>query len=172
MTHIIFKGGKQTTLNFYRRSLLAAAALTEEDEEEAEMDDSIGNTSIDSTESTTSSKPQKAPVALVGIGWVIRCREEKVKVGEEEYLVDLADQTVFAKVRFLTRRPLLAAQILLLTQHALRAFLPAAPQVDATQAHARHDGPSSPSPSSTYPIARGLPAVCRAGQASKHAVCS
>lgn len=172
MTHIIFKGGKQTTLNFYRRSQPAAAALTEEDEEEAEMDDSIGNTSIDSTESTTSSKPQKAPVALVGIGWVIRCREEKAKVGEEEYLVDLADQTVFAKVRFPTRRPLLAPQIFLLTQHALRAFPPAAPQIDAAQAHARHDGPPSPPPSSTYPIARGLPAVCRADQASKHAVCS
>jgi hypothetical protein len=33
-------------------------------------------------------------VHLVGIGWVIRCREEKMRVAEGDYKVDLADQSV------------------------------------------------------------------------------
>jgi hypothetical protein len=64
-------------------------------------EDGAANTSVDSV-AAEPAKPQRVPPALVGIGWVIRCREEKARVSEDEYRVDLREQAVFQKVR---RRP-------------------------------------------------------------------
>ncbi|KAL7413104.1 hypothetical protein BDY24DRAFT_340990 [Mrakia frigida] len=41
----------------------------------------------------------KGPIHMVGIGWVIRCKEEKKRVSEFEYKVDVAEQSSFQKVR-------------------------------------------------------------------------
>lgn len=107
VTHIIFKGGRPTTLAFYRKSLPPPPAFSEADEDEALTDEA--NTSVESAESGSARppaiRPKRVPPALVGIGWVIRCREGKARVSEDEYRVDLGEQSMFQKVR--RCRPLL-----------------------------------------------------------------
>lgn len=63
-----------------------------EEHAEGAADTSVGSAAAEPV------KPQRLPPALVGIGWVIRCREEKARVSEDEYRVDLREQAVFQKV--------------------------------------------------------------------------
>ena len=53
----------------------------------------------DSLESVADTSVVKKEILLVGIGWVIRCREAQARVDEEQYKVDLKEQATFQKRR-------------------------------------------------------------------------
>lgn len=88
-------------------------AFNEAEEEELEQANGGADSSVDSI-TAEAAKPQRVPPALVGIGWVIRCREEKARVGEDEYRVDLREQAVFQKVRLFNDRSDAGADAVLL----------------------------------------------------------
>lgn len=94
MTHIIFKAGKTSTLAHYRKFAPAPAPVSAPTPDGMMALEDLVH--VEELEQTT---PAGKTIHLVGIGWVIRCKEEKSRVREYEYRVDPGEQSSFQKRR-------------------------------------------------------------------------
>jgi len=154
VTHIIFKAGKSSTLAHYRK-FVPAGPTPLAGEEMMALEDLVDLDGLG--EESGPSPSGRAPIHLVGIGWVIResrdllfegagtelivssaprtgCKEEKKRVSEFEYKIDVAEQSNFQKVCFSVLNIL--SQRTQLTLPHLDLLVPAEEEIDVGESRA------------------------------------